>query len=275
MRLQLPGRLAEWQSEPYDDWPLHCKMAFGRLRQGGQFTSGAAAYAVQAKVSGVKAGGSGAFNADLAREHNMAERCCRSSSVLARVAAGLLASTDPDEESEGAAWAALRAGREDDAEEADALFEDLSVVAETSGEQVTLSALCNAAWAQPPEEPPETAQEGVYSCDFCMENPANALWLWLLSLHPRFARWHLDTTSYCKQHRGATRHRKTTCFLSSTGPSRPLPAPCCPSDPCETVRENGKHDIALCAKEKERNLVGYLERSRVPTTICARHRHCV
>ena len=261
----LPGCLAEHERTPYESWPMHCKGVYKRLLNSRQFPKGCAAIAMQARAADVAPGGRGAWTTVLAEANGMTKSCCRDRTILT-AAMGVISCTDPDTEREGSEWTLLRQGHEAD-------VGHLCVVSNTGGEEVPLQALCDDAWQEATRfdgEPPAGLPAEIHSLDFCLENPANALWLWLLSLHPRFACWSIDTTSYCKQPRCATPYRKTTCFMSTQGSSAPLPAPCCPTDPCNMVRENGIHDEAIGARETERNPQGYLNRSHIPTPICGR-----
>ena len=121
----------------------------------------------------------------------------------------------------------------------------------------------------PPHHRPRPPAAPCTSLDFCLENPANALWLVLFTKHPRFERWPSVVLSYCKLRSCATKYRKTTRFLSSVPSSKTYSAPCSPSAPCAMVRDGGTHEQVVGEMERGRAVVGYYARSHVPASIVA------
>lgn len=76
---------------------------------------------------------------------------------------------------------------------------------------------------------------------FVLENPVNALWPLLLAAHSYAHRFFTYTTSYCKRPAWGCDYRKSTRFLCSLHPSRPLPSECRPNDPCRFLQQCGSH----------------------------------
>ena len=168
------------------------------------------------------------------------------------------------------------------AEDGDGVNAAPIVTCDATGAEVDVEGLAADVWNVvdgscdgPPLPPPSPLppQQGVScafaSVDWVLENPLNCLWLVLFTRHPRFAKWHSVTLSYCKLRRGATSYRKTTRFLSSLPSATTYPPPCSPNAPCAAVREHGRHSHAIGDMAPERSVLGYYARSHVPPALVA------
>ncbi len=120
------------------------------------------------------------------------------------------------------------------------------------------------------------ATKDLMGFEFCLENPSNLMWDVVDPRVPSFKQLtHRFHTSYCKQLGGhATPYRKNTVFASTIEPSTPLPAPCCPSDPCRFSKLTGKHPKTISVPAGEdpgRGVNNYYVRSKIPHNISANY----